>query len=439
MINTKPIDYNEFNLILKKKNFLFEKKPHIAICVSGGVDSLALLILMNKWIKKKKGLLTVLHFNHKLRDDSKKEEFFVKNICSQLKVIFKAFSWNVPRQKSSIMKNARDARYKKFIEYCSKEGIISLMTAHHRDDCLETYLMRKKRGYATLGLNAIPTQNIQKNLQILRPLIDICKKRLINTCKKNNLNWISDPSNENNKYERAKVRKYISSLNQNCFKNINVDFRNSQIENTKTEKKLSDFLINNLSFFDYGKFVLKKDKLLANCQSLQIEVVKRILVTCSGTIYPPKTLSVKSLVRKIKIKDKFIFSLNWCIINVKPDLIEFYREYQKIKRYCSTKTILKKNKSFLWDNRFVIETFKNDLTCEAMNEKKWLFIKKKYKSVSCKRQIHFDVIKTLPIIKVKNKLIIPYFLNQSELEKNSVRVLFNPIIPLTKKNFLNIN
>ena len=80
MINTKPVDHNEFNIILKKKNFLFEKKPHIAICVSGGVDSLALLILMNKWIKKKKGLLTVLHFNHKLRDDSKKEEFFVKNI-----------------------------------------------------------------------------------------------------------------------------------------------------------------------------------------------------------------------------------------------------------------------------------------------------------------------------------------------------------------------
>ncbi|MAI76281.1 MAG: hypothetical protein CBC25_03635 [Pelagibacteraceae bacterium TMED65] len=74
-----------------------------------------------------------------------------------------------------------------------------------------------------------------------------------------------------------------------------------------------------------------------------------------------------------------------------------------------------------------------------MNEKKWLFIKKKYKSVSYNRQIHFDVIKTLPIIKVKNKLIIPYFLNQSELERNSVRVLFNPIIPLTKKNFLNIN
>ena len=439
MINTKPVDHNEFNIILKKKNFLFEKNPHIAICVSGGVDSLALLILMNKWIKKKKGLLTVLHFNHKLRDNSKKEEFFVKNICSQLKVVFKAFSWNVPRQKSSIMKNARDARYKKFIEYCSKEGIISLMTAHHRDDCLETYLMRKKRKYATLGLNAIPTQNIQKNLQILRPLIDICKKRLINTCKINNFNWISDPSNENNKYERAKVRKYISSLNQNCFKNINVDFRNSQIENTKIEKKLNNFLINNLSFFDYGKFILKKDKLLENCQSLQIEVIKRILVTCSGTIYPPKTLSVKSLVRKIKIKDKFIFSLNWCIINVKPDLIEFYREYQKIKRYCSTKTILKKNKSFLWDNRFVIETSKNDLTCEAMNEKKWLFIKKKYKSVSYNRQIHFDVIKTLPIIKVKNKLIIPYFLNQSELERNSVRVLFNPIIPLTKKNFLNIN
>ncbi len=439
MISKKPLDFNEFNSILIKKNFLFEKKPHIAICVSGGADSLALLILMNKWIKKKSGLLTVLHFNHKLRTDSKKEEFFVRDICIQLKVSLKILSWRVPRKKSSIMKSARDERYKKFIDYCYKSRIITLMTAHHRDDCLETYLMRKKRGHATLGLNSIPTQNIQKNLQILRPFIDIGKDRLINTCKENNLNWVSDPSNQNYKYERVKVRRYISGLNQSSLKKINSDFKITLKKNTKTEKKLNDFIINNLSFFDYGKFVLKKTKFLEICQSLQIEVLKKILVTCSGTLYPPRTLSVKTLAKKIKIKAKFKFSLNWCIVNVKKDLIEFYREYQKINKYCSTKVILKKKKSFLWDDRFIIETSQNDITCEVMNEKKWIFIKRKFKSVNSFEQIGYDIVRTLPIIKVKKKLIIPHFLNQNELEKHSVKFFFNPIIPLTKKNFLNIN
>ena len=74
-----------------------------------------------------------------------------------------------------------------------------------------------------------------------------------------------------------------------------------------------------------------------------------------------------------------------------------------------------------------------------MNEKKWIFIKRKFKSVNSFEQIGYDIVRTLPIIKVKKKLIIPHFLNQNELEKHSVKFFFNPIIPLTKKNFLNIN
>ena len=73
------------------------------------------------------------------------------------------------------MKKSRDERYKQIIDYCVNKQIITIMTAHHLDDCLETFLMRKLRGYATLGLNSIPMQNIQEKLQIFRPFIDIKK------------------------------------------------------------------------------------------------------------------------------------------------------------------------------------------------------------------------------------------------------------------------
>ena len=68
----RVISRNEFQKSLNS-NFAFEKNPHIGLCVSGGVDSMALMILMNHWMKEHEGKLTIFHFNHNLRKESKKE------------------------------------------------------------------------------------------------------------------------------------------------------------------------------------------------------------------------------------------------------------------------------------------------------------------------------------------------------------------------------
>ena len=159
------------------------------------------------------------------------------------------------------------------------------------------------------------------------------------------------------------------------------------------------------------------------------------MVTCSGNIYPPKTLSLQNLIKKIKFNQKFKFSINWCIVNVNNTSIEFYREYEKIKRFSSVKKYIKKSSSLLWDNRFFIKTLKNDLSCEIMTEKKWLRIKKRYKNFCENRNVYFEIIKTLPLIKFKNIDVIPFVLNHDELLRNSIMVNFCPKIPLTKKNF----
>ena len=174
MVN-KAITSSEFSSILSKY-FLFEDKPHIAISVSGGADSLALLILMKNWIIKNDGKLTIIHFNHSLRKESLKEAKYVERISENFNLACKVLKWKKINFNSSLMQSARTARYSKIIDFCEKEQIISLMTAHHFDDCLETYLMRKERKFTTLGLNSIPRINIQKNLQILRPFIGIKKK-----------------------------------------------------------------------------------------------------------------------------------------------------------------------------------------------------------------------------------------------------------------------
>ena len=97
------------------------------------------MILMHNWVKNKNYSLIIFYFNHKLRKDSDDELKFVKNLSKDFNIKFKSFNWLGTKPSSAIMKLARDVRYKTIFDYCKKNHIIHLMTAHHLDDLIETF------------------------------------------------------------------------------------------------------------------------------------------------------------------------------------------------------------------------------------------------------------------------------------------------------------
>ena len=212
---SEAITNAEFSLLLKNHSFVFETNPSVAISFSCGSDSLALLILMNNWIKKHKGILTLIYFDHRLRKESYLESKYTKEISKKLGIDYKILMWNEKKPKTAIMQRAREIRYKKIINFCKQNSIMTVMTAHHLDDSLETYYMKKKRNADTPNLSGIPFKNTQDQVQILRPFINFRKSRLIQTCEKNKYKWFEDPSNQNENFERVKVRKVIASLSTN--------------------------------------------------------------------------------------------------------------------------------------------------------------------------------------------------------------------------------
>ncbi len=390
---------------------------------------------MNAWVKELNGKVSLLHFNHKIRKESNYEEKFVKDVAKKYDMGFKILRWDGTKPISSIMRVARDQRYQKICEFCREKNILTLMTAHHLDDLLETYVMRKKRKYVTLGLSSIPKINIQNDLQILRPLLGIRKERLIQTCFKNNLQCLVDPTNKDNKFERTKIRNYLKKLSQKKYMKVYEDFRRSKKKNLMIEEKISNFFLDYLFSSRFGSFQIPKDKFLEESINLKIEILKKILVTCSGKIYPPKTKSIKYLLVKISKFSNSKYSLHSCIILIKSNEIRFYKEYELIKKLTPDCTIIKKRNNILWDGRFNITSSDYDILCYKMNEKLWLKIKDKYANVKKKKKINFEVLKTLPVIKTSRDLIIPFLSDENELETSSVLVTFQPKIPLTKKNF----
>ena len=425
----------EFSSLLKNHSFVFETNPSVAISFSCGSDSLALLILMNNWIKKHKGLLTLIYFDHKLREESYLESQYTKEISRKLGIDYKILIWNEKKPKTSIMQKAREIRYEKIINFCKENGIMTIMTAHHLDDSLETYIMKKKRNADTPNLSGIPFKNIQDQVQILRPFINLRKSRLIQTCVKNKYKWFEDPSNQNENFERVKVRKSIASLSKNKRSQLFFEFKTNSYQNKFFENQLAKFFIKNLEFYEYGKFAINKTRFEIQNKYFQIEVLKRILVTCSGSIYSPRSRSIKFFLDEYLKLENFKFTIHSCVIKCSSDKIFIFREYVKTKNSNPQQLTIKKQESVIWDNRFLINSIFEDIKCLIFNDIIWLKLKNHYKLIKDSQNIPYDILKTLPVLSYKNKMMIPFLTNKKKMISFGISVSFKPKIPLTKKNF----
>ena len=426
------ISDSEFSKTLKVFNLEPDIDLDIAIGVSGGADSLALLVLMSRYLKKRDGNITILHFNHKLRQSSDNEALEVKKITQSFGHKFKALNWSGPKPNSSIMKIARKKRYQSMIEYCKRHRIFYLMTAHHFDDYIETFYMRSLRKYATIGLNSIPKKYVSDSLIIQRPLISFRKERLIKTCEKYKLNWVNDSSNQDLRYERVKVRKYFKE-NPKFYQKIEKKINNKISKNNEIESKCCLFFLENLTFFKFGMFILPVSKFNNLTDSIKLESLKKIFTTCSGKLFPPSVNSLSLLIDKLTNNVNFKHTLHGCIIEKKNNDIKFFKESAPLS---SNKSRIKisPNTQYLWDNRFIIRTIKN-VECFTLDEKKWLLYKKHFNEKKNDVGISFEILKTLPIISIGKKIIIPFLSSRNEMKNSGLFVTFQPRIPLSKKNF----
>ena len=245
---------------LNRKN-IFEIDPVIAVAVSGGPDSIALVFLLKNWIRKNKGKLIALIIDHQIRENSFKEASFVKKYLSNNNI--QSLILRVPK-KNVLKRNmiqARENRFLKIINYCKKNKIFHLFIGHHHDDNVETFMLRKIAGSNFEGLNCMQEKTIYNDVQIIRPLLKFTKKQILNYNKKMNLVYVNDPSNNDEKYSRVVVRNFVKK-NPQYKKNIIQEFKLIR-ENYYAYKKMIFQIYNlvniethkNMIIFDSIKFL----------------------------------------------------------------------------------------------------------------------------------------------------------------------------------------
>lgn len=183
--------------------------PHWYVAYSGGVDSTALLQLLNQWCKANGDAppLTALHVNHGIQEQASEWENHCAWICRFLDVSFVALQAEVALQGKGPESAAREARYALFEEQLG-EGEVLFM-GHHQDDQVETFFLRLLRGAGVDGLAAMPRYRKLGRGQLLRPLLEFNHQQLQAYVESQGLRWIDDPSNAESGIDRNYLRNEV--------------------------------------------------------------------------------------------------------------------------------------------------------------------------------------------------------------------------------------
>jgi tRNA(Ile)-lysidine synthase len=177
-------------------------KTRFMLAVSGGPDSLALLLLSQAAFPKRIIAATV---DHGLRPDAKQEAEFVAALCVERDIPHAILRPSQPIT-GNIQSAARAARYALLQDYAGAQNAPWIMTAHHGDDQLETLLMRIIRGSGVDGLASIRA----RNENIIRPLLCFSKAELEAVCESQGVSPIRDPSNDNADFDRVRLRQWLA-------------------------------------------------------------------------------------------------------------------------------------------------------------------------------------------------------------------------------------
>ena len=216
------------------QNFSFLRDKKIFLAVSGGIDSLVLLELFYQL----KYEIAVLHCNFSLRDsESYGDENFVIATCKSKNIPIFVQKFDTKQfasdYKLSIQLAARKLRYDWFYEQLREQNFDYIITAHHLDDSLETFLINLTRGTGIDGLTGIPNQNDK----IVRPLLPFSREQIEVFAKENDILWREDSSNSSNKYLRNKLRHDLIPILKEVQPNLLSSFENT-LENLKQAQSL---------------------------------------------------------------------------------------------------------------------------------------------------------------------------------------------------------
>jgi tRNA(Ile)-lysidine synthase len=200
-----PIAADEFAAVMDRLG-PFEPHPRVAVAVSGGADSMAAAILVDRWARHRGGSVVAFIVDHGLRGESAAEAALVAGRLAALTIPATVLRIDNLHRGPALAERARDIRHSILEAACARRGILHLVFGHHAEDQAETVMMRMLRQSLPAGLSGMAALVETSEVRKLRPCLGMLPERLRATLRDQNLAWVEDPSNTDQAALRPRLR-----------------------------------------------------------------------------------------------------------------------------------------------------------------------------------------------------------------------------------------
>jgi tRNA(Ile)-lysidine synthase len=323
----------------------FEQHPHLAVAVSGGSDSIALMCLLAEWSRDRGGRLTVLTVDHGLRPESAGEAATVGVWAERIGVTHVCLSWQGDKPLAGLQAAARQARYELLIQWCRAAGVLHLAVAHQADDQRETVAMRAARDGGLIGTAGMSAVAARQGIRLLRPLLGTPRRAIMEYLQRIGQPWIEDPSNQATRFERIRWRQgelgALPGLDE---------IRNAGTARRALELAAADLLMRAGRIAEAGYALIDPRGLSSSPTDTVDLAIGQVIAQIGGAEYRPAGLAQRRDLAAV-LAGAGVRTLGGCLIGLWRGSLLICREAGSI----SQKFVIDRPGGYRWDRRFAVE------------------------------------------------------------------------------------
>lgn len=275
----------------------------IAVGVSGGADSLALVLRLQEWASKHHKKIVALTVDHRLRPESAAEAAYVAQLMSANGIEHHILVWENEKPQSGIEEAARLARYDLLLSWCREHGVKTLAIGHHRRDQAETFLLRLQRGSGLYGLSAMLPKTFRSGVCLIRPQLNDSPESLQAYLRQLGITWVEDPSNQCLDFQRVRMRKFLPELEaQTGISEQRLAETAAVLARTRAyfEEQINSLIQNYVRDWHDAALSISKAVWLKQHSEIRYLLMTELLRRVSGQVYAPEAEEVLRLSNRMQ-------------------------------------------------------------------------------------------------------------------------------------------
>jgi tRNA(Ile)-lysidine synthase len=327
---------------------------HLALAVSGGADSVGLMLLASRWKGPVK--LTVLTLDHGLRKNSRREAQQAATWARRLSFEAHLLTWGEEKPARALQARAREARYRLFAQWCARHDAEGVVTAHTLDDQAETFLMRLARGSGVDGLSAMAGETVLYGVRVLRPLLEVRRAQLRALLEAEGQAFFDDPSNEDAAFERVRIRQMKEVLHRAgvSFEHVAMAAQRMGRAREALEQATDELQNRCVSFENEGHAIVDMGHFLGAPEEIRVRLLARLFARMGGASQRPRLVEIERFSAWLQSGEGQARTLGGCRAKRRRESFIIGRESGRMAK---TPIIIRPGETRLFDDRFKVRLY----------------------------------------------------------------------------------